>query len=107
MPNNRLMIHRILCNVLGCEEVGDECRCHFQRPSNRNMVYPAIVYRLADVNTSFADNIPYIAVDSYQLTLIDRDPESKYLEEIKKLPKASFVRFFVTDNLNHWVYNIY
>lgn len=107
MPNNRLRVHQTLCNVLGCAEIGEECRCHYQRPSNRNMVYPAIVYRLSGIPTSFADNTPYVTTGQYQLTLIDRNPESEFVEEITKLPKARFVRFFIADGLNHWIYNIY
>lgn len=107
MPNNRMRVHRTLCKILGCEEIGDECRCHFQRPSNRNMAYPAIVYRLSDIPTSFANNRPYVATEQYQLTLIDKNPESEYIEDITRLPHVRFVRFFVMDGLNHWVYNIY
>lgn len=107
MLNNRMIVHRTLCKILGCEEIGDECRCHLQRPSNRKMVYPAIVYRLSDIPTFPANNKPYITEGLYQLMLIDKDPESEYVEEIAKLPKAKFVRFYVVDGLNHWVFNIY
>lgn len=107
MANRRLEIHRSLCKILECETIGPECRCHFQPASNVRMVYPAIVYQLSDVIGRHADNRPYIENSIYQLTLIDRDPESKYAEAIKKLPKINFVRFFVADNMNHWVFNIY
>lgn len=107
MPNSRRKIHRILCDVLECAEIGAGCRCHFQPGSNIRMVYPAIVYQLSDIPAKFADNKVYITTPIYQLTLIDKDPESKYVYRLSKLPTSRFVRFFIVDNLNHWVFNIY
>lgn len=107
MLNNRLTVHQTLCNILGCASIGEECRCHFQPGSNVRLIYPAIVYRLYDIPANYADNMPYVITGTYQLTLIDRNPESEYVELIAALPKASFVRFYIADGLNHWIYNIY
>lgn len=107
MPNRRMQIHRVLCDILDCSEIGPECRCHFQADSNVRLKYPAIVYKLQDIPMFYADNIPYVGDELYKLTLIDRNPESPYVKCITMLPKVKFVRFFVADNLNHWVYTIY
>lgn len=107
MPNRRLEIHRVLCNILDCPEIGDECRCHFQPDSNVRLKYPVIIYKLQDLPMFYADNIPYLGYELYELTLIDRNPESLYVSCIAALPKAKFVRFFVSDNLNHWVFQIH
>lgn len=106
MSNRRLEIHQSLCDILECPDIGPECRCHFQPGSNVLLKYPAIVYKLRDVPTVYADNAPYLFVDTYDLTLMDKNPESVYAEMIKHLPKVRFVRFFVSSNINHWVFTI-
>lgn len=105
--SKRMMIHQILCDLMECETEGDGCRCHFQPPSNIRMKYPAIVYELSDISILSADNKIYHAEEVYILTLIDKNPDSKYLERLKLLPKINFSRFNVYDNLNHWVFTIY
>lgn len=102
-----MKIHQILCDVMGCETEGDRCRCHFQPPSNVRMVYPALVYELSDIQIWQADNKHYHAEEVYMLTLMDKNPDSKYLEKLKYVPNVSFNRFYVVDGLNHWVFTIH
>lgn len=80
---------------------------YFQPPENVKMSYPAIVYSLDDIWHDHADNLPYISKNAYQITLIDRNPESEFVSEISSLPLCSFDRFYVADNLNHWVFTMY
>lgn len=105
--SKRMKIHQILCDILECETEGDRCRCHFQPPSNVRMIYPAIVYELSDIPIWHADNKSYHAEDVYTLTLIDKNPDSKYLEKLKVTPNVSFSDFYVGDNLNHWIFTIH
>lgn len=71
------------------------------------MSYPCIVYRRTDIDTSFADDNPYICNKRYQVTVIDPNPDSLIPDKVVKLPKCSFDRHFTADNLNHDVYNLY
>ena len=71
------------------------------------MSYPAIVYLLDDIWHDHADNLPYISKNAYQITLIDQNPESEFVKKISSLPLCSFDRFYVVDNLNHWVFTMY
>lgn len=91
----------ILEGVLGSANV------YFQPPKSIAMRYPAIVYGLKKVKTHYKDNRPYVCHRQYSVTLIDRDPDSIYVSSLAMLPTASFNRFFVSDNLNHWVFDIY
>lgn len=84
-----------------------ENRVHFQPPSNIEMNYPCIIYELDDADTQFADNVPYIYTERYAVTVIDPDPDSVIKRKVAALPMSRFNRFFVADNLNHFVYNIY
>jgi hypothetical protein len=96
----RLTLHQLL-KTFGAEEV------YFQPPSADKMKYPCIVYELDDVDSSHADNTPYTSTDRYQLTVIDRNPDTLIRKKVGKLPMCSFQRFFVVDGLNHFVYDLY
>lgn len=79
---------------------------YHQGPGNGNMVYPCIVYKLSGMPSGHADNFRYIDHREYELTVIDRDPDSPLREKVAKLRSCRFVRSFVNDNLNHFVFNL-
>lgn len=80
---------------------------YFQPPTNVQMEYPAIVYERARADTAFADNDPYRVVKQYQLLLISRNPNESAFDAIVSLRMCEHERFYVADNLNHDVFNIY
>lgn len=84
-----------------CENV------YFQPPSSVQMQYPCIVYNRDFESTQYAGNLPYRRDKRYQVTVIDRDPDSTIPDQVGKLPKSAFVRSFVADNLNHDIFSIY
>lgn len=97
----RLQLQSLLEDILGSRHV------YFQPPANVQMVYPCIVYQRDYADTKFADNGPYRYTQRYQVTVIDRDPDSGIPEKVAALPLTTFSRFFVADNLNHDVFVIY
>lgn len=80
---------------------------YFQQPPSKDMVYPCIVYNQQDENVVHATNRPYRRVKKYQVTVIDRNPDSAIPDRIGALPLCVFNRFFTTDGLNHYVYDLY
>jgi len=80
---------------------------YYQPPASKKLMYPCVVYRLDDMPSMYANNLPYRWDHVYQLTVIDRDPESVVREKMAELPTARFKRSFVSDNLNHYVFSIY
>lgn len=96
---DRLQLQTLLETI--CENV------YFQPPSNVEMVFPAIVYRRDDARTEYADNNPYSNTKRYQVTVIDRNPDSLIPDKVASLSTSSFLRFFVVDKLNHDVFNLY
>lgn len=80
---------------------------YFQPPSNITMQYPCIVYKRNDDEAKFADNRRYLHTKRYEVTVIDRDPDSLLWEEIQDLPLCDFDRHFTADDLNHDVYNLF
>lgn len=98
---SRLDLHRILESIPGVK------KAYFQPPESVKLVYPCIIYNISRISSDYADNKKYFNRTSYSLTVIDRDPDSKIPAELLKLDFCTFDRFFVSDNLNHFVLTIY
>lgn len=99
--DRRLELQAMLETMLGTRNV------YFQPPANVKMNYPAIVYQRDNVDSLFAGNRPYRHTKRYEVTIIDRDPDSTIPGRVAALPLSSFSRHFVVDNLNHDVYSLY
>jgi hypothetical protein len=97
----RLEMQSLFEEILGSPNV------YFQPPPNVSMSYPCIVYRRDKAETEFAGNNPYRYTKRYQVMVIDRDPDSVVHDKIAALPMCLFDRFYVADNLNHDVFNIF
>lgn len=80
---------------------------YFQPPASVKMQYPAIVYSLKNIEKNFANNLSYIITPGYEVILIDKNPDSIYVEKILELPYCRFDRHYTSDNLNHFVFTIY
>jgi hypothetical protein len=97
----RLELHAILVNILGSNNV------YFQPPASIQLQYPCIVYKRDNGVTLHADDKPYMLSTRYQITVIDRNPDSEIPAAIGALPMCIFDRFYTADNLNHDVYKLY
>jgi hypothetical protein len=71
------------------------------------MSYPCIVYERAKADTTFAGNATYLFNKRYTVTVIDTNPDSGIVDAVAKLPMCTHSTFFVADNLNHDVFDIY
>lgn len=80
---------------------------YFQPPSSITMQYPCILYNRDSAATKFADGIPYDFTMRYQVTVIDRSPDSTIISAISKLPKCVYDRHYVADNLHHDVFLLF
>jgi hypothetical protein len=80
---------------------------YFQPPSNVEMTYPAIVYNRDYRYAGWADNSPYATRTRYQVTVIDRDPDSLIPDKVGSFPLSTYVRHFTIDQLNHDIYDLY
>ncbi len=97
----RLDLQDILEVQLGSSNV------YFQPPANVQMQYPCIIYKKDQARTEFAGNSPYRFTKRYQVTVVDRNPDSEIPDKIALLPMCTFDRHFVADNLNHDVFTLY
>jgi hypothetical protein len=99
--DRRLNLQQILVNILGSNNV------YFQPPENVKLKYPCIIYERSDIRQRHADNLPYISMVRYSLTLITRSPESELVKAILELPYCSYDRYYAADTLNHDVFTLY
>lgn len=79
---------------------------YYQPPASVRMKYPAIVFNRSDIDNTFANNNVYMQTHSYEVTVIDYDPDSEIVQKVSMLPTARFNRHFASDNLNHDVFII-
>lgn len=80
---------------------------YFQPPESFKRNYPCIIYGLDNIRTNAANNKPYLRFKRYTVTYIDEDPDSEIPDKLLELDYCSFDRRFVSDNLNHDVFDLY
>lgn len=101
---NRLELQDILEKILG---VTTDERVQFQPPETSKLKLPNITYRMSDVSSVHADNLVYASRTAYEVTLKDKDPESKYLKYLRMIPQSRFIRFSTASNYNAWTFRIW
>ena len=80
---------------------------YFQPPTNISIKYPAIIYNRRDVEKDRADNKTYRLKPSYNITVIDRNPDSCIVQHLLELDYCEFERQYVYDGLNHTILTLY
>ena len=98
---SRLELHEKFCEILGSRNV------YFQPPASVQLNYPAIIYFRKDIDNRYADDLVYKQDAAYDVTVIDRNPDSEIVVEVSQLPTCRFDRHYNADNLNHDVFTIY
>jgi hypothetical protein len=99
MAQPRLKLHELLKGLT--EHV------YFQAPPNNKMQYPCVIYLRDNTSAQHADNELYRHYARYQVTVIDRDPDSELADMVEKLQYCAFERRFASDDLNHYVYSLF
>lgn len=95
--DRRLELQYKLEAILGSENV------YYQQPASLRMDYPCIRYSIGTGSHAYADNKLYHREKSYELMVIDPDPDSAIPDKLlEAFSKIRFNRGFVADNLNHF-----
>lgn len=98
----RLELHSKLVAILGNNH------CYFNPPESVKLSYPCIIYHRENGDSKYSDNQLYRYYKSYQITVISKDPDCDISDKILKgLKLCQFERFFIADDLNHWVLRAY
>lgn len=81
---------------------------YFQPPESIKISYPAIIYEVSGLPTIKADNINYLILKRYTVTLIHKNPDNALqLDIFNKFTFCSQSNVFKSDNLYHYVYDLY
>lgn len=80
---------------------------YFQPPPNFNIKIPAIIYKLSDIDNMTANDKVYKQTLTYEVAIIDSNPDSNLIKTFSINEKVSFVRQYVVDNLIHTIFEIY
>lgn len=104
---DRFVLDEILAGILNMTESDGDRHTYFNPPPSVHMKYPAIRYSLKNFNIKFANNGIYRNTPSFEVTLIDTNPDSEYVKKILQIPYCRFDRFYVAENLNHWTFTIH
>ena len=99
--DRRLELQSLLETVLGSENV------YFQPPPSLKMEYPCIVYSRDSADTKYAGNLLYGRYQGYQVTVIDRAPDSAIPLQVATIPLCRYARFYTAENLNHDVFTLF
>ena len=99
MGQSRLQLHDLLKGITD--------NVYFQPPSGHRMQFPCITYLWEAESAQHADNELYRHAKRYQVTVIDRDPDTELADMVRKLPYCSFERAFAADDLNHYVFSLF
>lgn len=102
-PRSRTELQRYLETIASLPED----RVLFQPPEGAKFRYPAITYRLSDLDQRYANNGNYVGRHCYEVTVISANPDSKFEKIFSNLPACRFLRAFANDNLYHWVYRLW
>lgn len=73
---HRVELHNKLVEILGSQNV------YFQPPSSLVMKYPCIVYHKSIGRSFNADNATYLYTDSYDVTVLDKNPDSQIPDKL-------------------------
>lgn len=81
---------------------------YYQPPESVKLTYPCIVYKRSTGDVRFANNSKYSYKRSYELTVIDRDPDRLLAERIlMHFKMCREDRSFVSENLYHNILTLY
>lgn len=80
---------------------------YFQPPKDILMEFPAIVYKLSDVDNTTADNAIYVQNLVYEVVVLDGDSESEIVSNLCSMLKFKFVRQYTANDLYHTVFEYY
>lgn len=101
MKERRLQLQKILSSIEGVKKV-------YFNPPSKGMVYPCIVYEIANSSDVYADDIPYLNHIRWTLTVMDTNPVTDIPWLIKDVIEYQmFDRHFTTDGLHHYIFTIF
>lgn len=102
MMRPRIELDEKLREILGSDHV------YYQPPETMKIKYPCIIYSREAIDTTYADDKTYMAVNRYDVTIISKDPDFPLFDEfIFMFPMCRLNRPYTVNNLNHYSFTLY
>ena len=98
---------RLSLDELLKETLGDKVHVYFQPPTGYKINYPALIYKLDDLNDKYADDKVYKRRHVYYLLLILDEPDNDLVDRLDDLKHCTMSRPYTADNLYHYPFTIY
>ena len=100
---DRLELQAELETLLGSDHV------YFQPPESIRMKYPCFVYERDGMDINPANDKKYIKYIRYEVMYITKNPDvSDMIEKtLDSFQYITYVRHFVSDSLNHEIFDLY
>ena len=100
--SRRAELDSTLRTILGSSNI------YYQPPENTKITtYPAIVYTRTTIDPQYADNLMYLNKTCYEITLIDRRPDSPLIDLLMDLPSCRYLRHVSVSGVNNDTFRIY
>lgn len=100
--HRRLELQARLEEILGSRQV------YFQPPASVQLVYPCVVYKIGNGDAKHANNMLYNYTYSYDITFIYKRPNLEIIEQMQReFQMCRLSSTYCSDNLNHYVFNLY
>lgn len=91
----RLDLHSKLVEALGSDNV------YYNPPETLKLVYPCIVYTVKEIDTIYANNLPYLNTKQYEVVVISKKPDDPAVYKILRFPLTRHSSRYVVDGLYH------
>lgn len=80
---------------------------YFQPPVNTEIKFPAIIYKLSDINRNIADNKVYSQNRIYEVVVLDPESESNIVDAMSENVKCKYVRQYTANDIYHTIFEYY
>lgn len=98
----RLELHEKLKALIDNDNV------YFQPPASVQLSYPCVIYSIGSGDAKYANNKVYKYTHKYELLFIYKRPTIDVIEKVmEELPMCKIDRVYITDNLNHYAFNLF
>ena len=101
MADKRLKLDDVLRETLGSTNV------YFQPPESVKMQYPCIVYNVAKIPVTFADNKAYLTNPRYVIRYITYAPDDPMRFKLIEVLGVPIIQTYAKDGLYHYILELY
>lgn len=101
MDEDRLALHSLLSSVYPGHKL------IFRAASNDVLTYPCIIYDVLNLESSYANNSPYVVGTIFEVILMSLLPGEFGIKDMLYIPNSSHIQSYISDGIVHDVFRIH